>query len=178
MAEAAEARTHRLRRIITGHDLAGRSVVALDGPPSPVLEFLPGAGLDEIWTHKTSESDGERGARPGLLPPKAGAKFRWFTVLPQPADIPPPALASFSDGAFAAMEQKEIRPDTSRYPGMHQTDTVDFNVVIEGRVRLILDGEDTVLEPGDVVVQRGTNHAWVCEGDRPALLASVLIENG
>ena len=176
MTDTADTVISRLRRVVTGHDPAGRSVVALDGPPSPILEFVPGAGLYEIWTHKAGQTEAED--HPGLLPPKGGVKFRWFTVVPQSADTSPAALAAFYDEAFVAMEDQDVRPDISRYPGMHKTGTVDFNIVIKGQVRLLLDGQDTVLGPGDVVVQRGTNHAWICEGDTPALLASVLIENG
>ena len=59
---------------------------------------------------------------------------------------------------------------------MHRTETLDFIIVIEGRVQLILDKEERVLGPGDVVVQRATNHAWSCVGDTPALLVAVLID--
>ena len=59
---------------------------------------------------------------------------------------------------------------------MHLTPTLDFIVVVHGRVRLILDLDERELGPGDVVVQRATNHAWACVGDEPALLAAVLID--
>ena len=58
---------------------------------------------------------------------------------------------------------------------MHQTSTLDAIVIIRGRVRLILDDGERVLGPGDVVVQRGTNHAWTCEGGEPVLMAAILM---
>ena len=176
MEIASVARTSRLRRIVTGHDAAGRSIVAEDGPPSPVLEFFPGAGLYEIWTDVDGRPQTEREAPARLLPPPGGVKFRWFTVLPVAPGVVPGELARFYDDAFAVMAERDVRPDTARHPGMHETDTLDFIIVIEGRVRLILEQDERVLGPGDVVVQRGTNHAWACEGDAPALLAAILID--
>jgi quercetin dioxygenase-like cupin family protein len=58
---------------------------------------------------------------------------------------------------------------------MHLTRTLDAIIIVRGRVRLLLDTDERLLGPGDVVVQRGTNHAWVCDGDEPALLVAVLI---
>ena len=59
---------------------------------------------------------------------------------------------------------------------MHLTSTIDVIVLINGSVRLVLDDDETVLRAGDVVIQRGTNHAWICDGPEPALLVAVLID--
>ena len=131
------------------------------------MEFLPGAGLYEIWTDDASPPEAGTPERAELLPPPGGAKFRWFTVLPVPPEVAGTELTTFYDGAFRAMTDRDVRPDTSRHPGMHRTATLDFIIVIEGHVRLILDTDERVLGPGDVVVQRGTNHAWSCVGKRP-----------
>jgi quercetin dioxygenase-like cupin family protein len=61
---------------------------------------------------------------------------------------------------------------------MHQTRTTDYIVLLSGKVRLVLDKEERDLEPFDVVVQRGTNHAWVNTGSEEALLMGVLIDDG
>ena len=143
----------------------------VDGGPAPVLEHGPGEGLYEIWVERDDAA--ARGAT--LLPPAGGATFRWFTVPPDTSGLPLAELTPFYDAAFRAMTPADVRPDTSRHPGMHRTPTLDFIVVIEGAVRLILDTEERTLGPGDVVVQRATNHAWVCVGDQPALLAAVLL---
>jgi quercetin dioxygenase-like cupin family protein len=60
---------------------------------------------------------------------------------------------------------------------MHKTDTIDYIILLEGDVTLILDKEEVVIKPHDVVVQRGTNHAWVNNGNNPALLIAVLIDS-
>ena len=65
---------------------------------------------------------------------------------------------------------------TSAQPGMHKTDTVDYIILLSGKVSLILDEGEVEMEPMDVVVQRGTNHAWVNHGDESAVLAAILID--
>ena len=176
MALSAEKRVKRLKRIVTGNDADGKSFVSLEGPAGPVLEFMPGAGLFEVWSDPGGESLSNHPGPASLLPAPGGVKCRWFTVLPVPRGVTAEALSSFYDGAFKAMAHQNIRPDTARHPGMHRTQTLDFILVIEGQVRIILDREERVLGPGDVVVQRATNHAWSCVGKTPALLLAVLID--
>ena len=74
------------------------------------------------------------------------------------------------------MGAAEARRDTSRHPRMHATATVDYIIVLEGEVSLLLDNDERHLAPFDVVVQRGTNHAWINRGSAPALLAGILID--
>jgi quercetin dioxygenase-like cupin family protein len=74
------------------------------------------------------------------------------------------------------MEAAHLRVDTARDAGMHLSSTVDYIVLLRGRVKLVLDKDETVLNPFDVVVQRGTNHAWVNLEETPALLLAVLID--
>ena len=176
MAITGAERVAQLKRFVTGNDGAGRSFVALEGPPDPKLEFIPGAGLFEIWSSPAGEGFDNVPGPAGLLPVRSGVKCRWFTVLPVPSHVQSAELAAFYDSAFEAMASVNVRPDTARHPGMHRTDTLDFIIVIEGRVRLILDEEERLLKPGDVVVQRATNHAWSCVGETPALLVAVLMD--
>jgi quercetin dioxygenase-like cupin family protein len=69
------------------------------------------------------------------------------------------------------------RVDTSRHPAMHKTNTIDYIILLKGDVTLLLDEGEVRLEPFNVVVQRGTNHAWVNNGKEPALLIAVLIDS-
>jgi hypothetical protein len=77
---------------------------------------------------------------------------------------------------FEQMEAAHCRPDTTRHPAMHKTRTIDYLVLLAGEVMLLLDEAEVDLKPFDVVVQRGTNHAWVDKGTAPALPAAVLID--
>lgn len=169
-----------LRRIVTGIDGEGRSMVALDGPPGPVLEYGSGAGLYEIWTddgvplRRAAEPVDAAGVQ--LTPPPGGVKLRWFTIAPDDGRSTPEQKEAVFAKLFASIGAHDDRPDTSRHPGMHLTRSLDHIVVVEGRVRLLLDKEERVLGPGDVVVQRGTNHAWICESETPALMVAVLID--
>ena len=69
------------------------------------------------------------------------------------------------------------RVDTTRHPAMHKTKTIDYIILLDGDVTLLLDEDEVRLKPFNVVVQRGTNHAWVNNGDEPALLIAVLIDS-
>ena len=79
--------------------------------------------------------------------------------------------------AFEKIGAAHHRIDTSKHPAMHKTDTIDYIILLKGNVTLILDEEEIDLEPFDVVVQRGTNHAWVNNGTEPALLIAVLVDS-
>jgi mannose-6-phosphate isomerase-like protein (cupin superfamily) len=176
----ATDRASNLRRVVTGISQDGKSVVAFDGPPDPVMEFNEGTGLYEIWTDMGApldrqSADFDTGSLQ-LCPPPGGVKIRWSTIGPATKGVSRVEMLKFYDNAFAAIGAHGDRPDTSRHAGMHLTQTIDFIVIIEGRVRLILDNDERVLGPGDVVVQRGTNHAWVCESETPVLFVAILID--
>ena len=169
------------RRIVTRVNEQGRSVIGIDGAPAETIEFALGGGLYEIWTDLAGPLDRkgsvDAGAGPIRLgPPTGGVKIRWFAVAPTPAGVPQAEIEKRVTEAFHAIGGDHDRPDVSKGPAMHLTSTIDVIVLIKGSVRLVLDEEETVLEAGDVVIQRGTNHAWMCEGPEPALLVAVLID--
>jgi mannose-6-phosphate isomerase-like protein (cupin superfamily) len=169
--------SHKFRRIITGHNAAGKSVISIDDGPAVNMQDA----LLEIW-HTDGESvdsreTADRGLGPVLLsPPKNGVKFRWFVVPPIDPNTSEDDMRAYFDDAFASIGAAGDRPDTSRNPGMHKTKTVDYIILLSGRAKLVLDEDETDLEPMDVVVQRGTNHAWVCTGTEPAVFCAVLID--
>jgi mannose-6-phosphate isomerase-like protein (cupin superfamily) len=63
-----------------------------------------------------------------------------------------------------------------RHPLMHRTETVDYAVVLEGEIVLILDDEDVKLKAGDVVIQRGTSHAWSNRSGKTVKMLYVLCD--
>ena len=77
---------------------------------------------------------------------------------------------------FADIKATHTRVDTSRHPAMHKTRTVDYGILLSGRIKLLLDEGERELQPFDVVIQRGTNHGWVNPGPEPALMAFILID--
>ena len=111
-----------------------------------------------------------------LSPVKGGTKFRYFQINPIPEGIPDEAIEAATAEAFEKMGAAHHRVDTSKNAAMHETDTIDYIILLKGDVTLILDEEEVKLKPHDVVVQRATNHAWVNNGSEPALLIAVLID--
>jgi hypothetical protein len=172
-----------LRRIVTEDSAGGRSSVKIDGPAAKVLA-VEEAGLAEIWTAALGRGllDGrDRLATEDVrLEPAAGAvKVRWFTVPPEDDRVPLAAREAQAAFAFGACGASAARVDTSRHPMMHKTDTLDAIILVRGAVDLLLDdGEARALKPGDVVIQRATNHAWVNRGEETALFVAVLINGG
>ena len=131
------------RRVVTGHDAGGKSVVLSDGPPPqnhPMHGSGVGADFHEMWGNAdvipelTSVEAREPNERPFTIMPSAGHLLRILDVYP------------LKDGGKRTV--------------MHRTRTLDYVVVIEGELVLILDDSEVTLKPGDVVVQRGTDHAW------------------
>ncbi len=174
-----------VRRIVTGHDSEGNSIVLSDGPSPHVLEnpTQQGRGLTDLWrTDATpAANSGDKDAadtQVTLAPPPRGSVFRYFQVRPAAwdADIPAEERARRDAENFAKMGATKAHDSTSAQPGMHTTDTVDYIILLSGQVSLILDNGEVEMEPMDVVVQRGTNHAWVNHGGEPAVLAGILID--
>jgi hypothetical protein len=143
-----------IRRVVTGHDAHGKSVVQSDGHPPqnhPMQGRAVGADFFEVWNTTrpvpllTSVADREPSEREFTIMPVAGHLLRII-------DIYPP-----QDGGKRTV--------------MHRTKTLDYVVVIEGEVVLVLDDSEVTLKKSDVVVQRGTDHAWENRSDKVARMA-------
>ncbi len=168
----------KIRRVVTGHDARGRSVILNDGPSPHVLTLpsRPDFALTNLWvTDRTPASNAgtaDAAARPVVLePPKNGTIFR---VVEFPPDQAPGGFDR--KAAFAAMGAGHaMDPDASRHPGMHKTDTVDYALVLSGEIWALMDEGETLLRAGDTLVQRGTNHAWSNRSGQPCLVAFILV---
>jgi mannose-6-phosphate isomerase-like protein (cupin superfamily) len=143
-----------LRRVVTGHDGSGKSVVLSDGPPPqhhPMHGSAVGADFHEIWNSTrpvpllTAEEAVEPNERPFTIMPVSGHLLRIIEIYPP------------SKGGKRTV--------------MHRTSTVDYVVVITGEIVLVLDDAEVTLRQGDVVVQRGTDHAWENRSSEPARMA-------
>ena len=170
-----------MRRIVTGDDESGKSTVILDGGPSSSFGDPNLRGLFEIWEDAATGSLDPRekqdlgGAPPKLGPAKGKFQVCWFVVQPLPTGVPREVLDAQARERYAAMGGAEHVVDQSRHPAMHETHTIDVVCLLQGSVKLVLEGAEVVLSPGQVVIQRGTNHAWEAIGG-PALLLAVLID--
>jgi hypothetical protein len=177
MSAFAEA----MRRVVTGDDAQGQSVIIIDGGPSSLIGDPSLGGLFEIWEDAgtgplDSRVHGDLGAtRPVLGPRPGNVQVRWFVINPLPPGVPKPALDAAVRARFADFDGAHHIIDQTRHPAMHETQSLDVICVLQGDVSLILEGGETRLKPGQVVIQRATNHAWEAHGG-PALLLGVLID--
>jgi mannose-6-phosphate isomerase-like protein (cupin superfamily) len=147
------------RRVVTGHTPDGVSVVLSDGPV-PVTRDLPedGVSFHEVW--HTS------GAPARITAAEDDPTQRELTV-------PPPPRGT-------KIRVNEFRPGHLDERGLqspiHRTASVDYGIVLEGEITLILDDSEVTLTAGDIVVQRGTDHAWANRGNVTAKVAFVLVD--
>ncbi|WP_101951439.1 cupin domain-containing protein [Mycobacterium sp. 3519A] len=155
-----------VRRVVTGHDASGKSVFVSD----EVVSATPVMGLHRLWGGDTTPQFPDDGTMPEhrtYFPPIGGFRFGMFTIPPKAvagSEIDPAETETEAPGLLRYMDPSD--------PGMHTTDTIDFEVVLEGTVILELDdGAEVVLNPGDTVVQNGTRHRWRNGGDTTARLA-------
>ena len=160
------------RRIVTGNDAQGKSVIVIDGPATPFGAY---------WLTDATPVDNSRSGDAGLQvrtlePPAGGSIFRFAAIPPEDPKVSREELERQTAKMFAQIGAEHCRPDTSLHPGMHKTRTIDYVVLLSGEVTLLLEKGKVDLKPFDVVVQRGTNHAWVNKGKEPALIAAVLID--
>lgn len=170
----------QIRRVVTGDDANGNSVVRFDS----VLPRRMGSnrrGLTEIWNTDGAPVDPktvqDRIELPfALTPPSGGSRMLFFTVAPENPNADRAAEEKRAAEAFGAYNAGHARPNTARSPWMHKTDTVDYVIVLQGEVSIVLDEDERLLKPFDVVIQRGTNHAWINRGTEPVLLAVVLVD--
>ncbi|MEM9653928.1 MAG: cupin domain-containing protein [Actinomycetota bacterium] len=172
-----------VRRIVTGHTPAGKATIVEDGP-SPVEirnPARPGFVLRNIW--RTSETPAPVDApdsiteQEGLLPPAGGTILRVIDFGPEPTD--PEELRQQLEAAFQAQYPDADHTGSDReqpHPGMHKTATVDYAIVLQGTLTAILDDCETEMQAGDILIQRGTNHAWSNRSGEPARIAFVLVD--
>lgn len=173
-----------IHRVVTGHDDQGKAVVSLNGALPTVVELsaLPGTVFHEVWSTQGAPCLVSNGADPTLgalmLPPPAlGTRIRFVDIPPDTTEFLRNGVHS-TQAAFAEIgdASASTAKANSPHPLMHRTETVDYGVVIEGEIVLVLDDSEVALKPGGVVIQRGTNHAWANRSDKPCRMLFVLVD--
>lgn len=167
-----------VRRVVTGHRRDGRSTILADGAAPNVKERRAGNASTLLWVTDECPAEvsgtADRAARDiGVPPPRCGSIFRI-------AEFPPHTggdvrdnetlLSDFGIGADVA------RGRPPRHPAIHRTRSLDYVIVLEGEVDLLLDDGEVRLRTGDVVIQRGTNHAWINRSGVVCRLGMVFID--
>lgn len=166
-----------VRRVVTGHTPEGRSTIVADEPAPQVNQgATPDTGSVVLWVTDAAPASnaGNADAAPAgvrnPVPPatRGGTIFRIVDFAPSSRGAAAPA------SALPGVHHTEDR--SARHPGFHQTDTVDYAIVLEGEVWAILDEAETLLKAGDILIQRGTYHAWDNRSNDVCRIAFVLID--
>jgi hypothetical protein len=173
------------RRIVTGHDNDGNAVVLSDAPPSRVVQVGGEGGptFVEVWhTLETPALIDRHSGEPNesglvLAPPHGGTRIRVIDFPPEGDAIRrlDEAGAREKFGAMGGASAAQFKHGAP-HPLMHRTQTIDYGIVLTGEMTLIVDRGETIIRAGDVVIQRGTNHAWANRSDRNCRMAFVLID--
>ncbi|QFZ85167.1 cupin domain-containing protein [Variovorax paradoxus] len=170
-----------IRRVVTGHSDAGKSVVVSDGPPPRSVDFkhVPGMSASLMWETTTGQQVGASavdGTPSSSWMPGVGGTNLMMLVFPPDSVMADPSFDAFAAGMEYVQNLPGLAEKFERdSPGMHTTDTVDYAVVLDGEICLELDdGQVVSLKKHDVVVQNGTRHAWRNRSDRPVTMLFVL----
>jgi naringenin degradation protein FdeH len=174
----------RFRRIVTGHDPQGRSMVLSDDVSQHVMPIMdqPNFAVTDFW--KTTFTPADNGVRTSedpcslpiqVAPPSNGSVFR---VVQFPPDREWAAKAAAMGGSVAIDETAKAAHAGGpvRHAHMHRTLSIDYAIVLSGEIWAVMDEGETRMTAGDVLIQRGTNHAWANRSDAPCVVAFVLID--
>ena len=175
----------KIRRVITGHDASGKAVVLedRDAPAVRTNPHRPGHVSTDLWKTtstpvivKRAEPDPTEGPKQ-IHPLPGGTVFRISEIAPETEAIRNMSPEQARE-VFKAMgnESASTFGANKRHPFMHRTETIDYAVVLEGEITMLLDDSEVHLKAGDVVIQRGTNHAWSNRSSKPAKMLYVLID--
>lgn len=173
------------RRVVTGHDADGKAIIISNEPPGRT-QLVGGPGgptFIEVW--HTSETPALIHTQPSepdekglvLSPPKSGTRIRVIDFPPEGEEFRK-LMARDTAAQFKAMggEKTSSLAEAAPHPLMHKTKTVDYGIVLEGEITLVLDRGETIIQAGDIVIQNGTNHAWANRSGKNCRMAFILID--
>ena len=170
----------KIRRIVTTNDETGKAIVLLDSAaPNAKIRQTTGITFTLLWVTDSTPPNisGNVDAADrdiGVAPPPGGSIFRIVEFPPTKANEN--VVSSEEVLNEMGLTSSAETGGKLRHPHMHRTNSIDYAVVMSGEIDLFLDDSDVHLKAGDVVVQRGTNHAWVNRGDEPCKIAFILID--
>ncbi len=168
--------------MVTGHDANGKAVVLSDG----IAPFLrespgrPGFWSTDLWrTAQTpvliSAEEPEPTSGPRRQLPTAGGTVVRINHIPPETGVLDLEAAQKEFAALGNQGASTFR-EGGRHPMMHRTETVDYAIVLSGEIYLVLDDEEVLMRAGDMIVQRGTNHAWSNRSGAGCLIAFMLVD--
>ena len=167
----------KVRRIVTGVNAAGRSYIVSD-TLLPTAAVAAGAAVRAgLWTTEAAPSSnkGTHDPVPDGVILKTPPAHRGGSVI-RVTDIVPDKQHAYDPEELRRRNCKTTPDRSAKHPGFHATDTVDYAICLEGEVWAVLDEGETLMRPGDVLIQRGTYHAWSNRSDRVCRMLFILID--
>ncbi|WP_114521624.1 cupin domain-containing protein [Altererythrobacter sp. ZODW24] len=175
------------RRIVTGHDDQGRAIFQEDGLPPRDVALGTGEAVTrfyEVWnTQETPARIDRASGEPAedgivLAPPTNGTRIRIVDFPPEDASITQLSAEEARErfAEVGAGDASKHGDEGSPHPLMHRTETVDYGIVMDGEITLILDTEERTVRAGGIVIQRGTNHGWANRSGEVCRVVFVLID--
>lgn len=167
------------RRIVIGHDPDGKAVALFDGPVVPTQRSPAGNAVANLWVtgefpvDLTGSADRAQ-TKVGVPPPENGTIFRIV-------DFPPASTSTAAshvdhDKVLTMMGIDPTTQGYKRHPSTHRTKSIDYAIVLDGEIDMLMDDSEIHMKTGDVLVQQGTNHAWVNNSGKNCRIAFVLID--
>lgn len=151
-------------RVVVTTQCNGKSTILTDGRADNVSEHVPKLIISDLWATDTMPVDLSKSVsvENTLFPntPTNGSYLRYVS-------IPPDSQANFNKTQTSSSET---------HPLMHKTNTLDYIVILSGELYLILEDTETLLKPGDIVIQRATNHAWSNRSNKPCIQLAILLD--
>lgn len=162
----------KARRVIAGVDADGRSTIVTDEETATRIA-LPGFTVNDVWRVDSLPAHVDEGdtlsGEVQLDPPANGFVVRLATFPPDSAVDPEQYSASID-----SLHGEEANAGEEEAMGMHSTDTVDVVTVVSGEIYAVLETGETLLRPGDTIINRGNKHAWSNRTDAPATVVATM----
>jgi mannose-6-phosphate isomerase-like protein (cupin superfamily) len=168
-----------VRRLVIGHDAQGKAVALADDALTPKQRSPGGNGVTNLWV--TSEAPVEltgatdkAATHAGVPPPASGTVFRIVDFPPAAAGAAAPHVDH--DKVLTAMGIDPASQGYARHQNSHRTRSIDYAIVLDGEIDMLMDDSEIHMKPGDVLIQQATNHAWVNNSGKTCRIAFVLVD--
>jgi len=183
-APSQNSSVKKIRLIVTGYDKQGRSVIVSDKPSAhtKIMKGIANFGVTDLWKTMAVPSDNGVLGDPcrgsvELAPPPKGIVLRVVQFPPDRTYIKKfnreTAFASLGKSGTSAVVRDA---HSERHPMMHRTESEDYAIVLSGTVWSVMDKGEVEMSAGDILIQRGTNHAWSNRTNKPCLICFVQID--
>lgn len=171
-----------IRRIVTADDANGRSRIVEDAPATAIRTVAerPGYRAVNVWRTEAApapiDAPDSVVQHKGILPPRNGGSILRIIDFPPEASDPAERKRQIQATFGSIFSDAHHDKREGAHPGMHRTDTVDYAIILEGEIWAVMDEGETLMRAGDVLIQRGTNHAWANRSKKTARVAFVLLD--